>query len=106
MSKIMVVLFICLLFASCRSDVGQKKHNLQTAISSVQSLSRVQIFATPWTAARQVSLSITNSQSFLKLMAIGINRKKFLKHYKSLFSLAQVIGKGQSGRIQSFLKPL
>ena len=38
--------------------------------SSVQSLSRVRLFATPWTAARQASLSITNSQSLLKLMSI------------------------------------
>ena len=38
--------------------------------SSVQSLSRVLLFATPWTEARQASLSITNSQSFLKYMAI------------------------------------
>ena len=38
--------------------------------SSVQSLSRVQLFATPWTAARQPSLSITNSQSLLKLVSI------------------------------------
>ena len=39
-------------------------------ISSVQLLSRVWLFATPWTAARQASLSITNSQSLLKLMYI------------------------------------
>ena len=39
-------------------------------ISSVQSLSRVQLFATPWTAAHQASLSITNSWSLLKLMSI------------------------------------
>ena len=38
--------------------------------SSVQSLGHVRLFATPWTAARQASLSITNSQSFLKLMSI------------------------------------
>ena len=38
--------------------------------SSVQSLSCVQLFATPWTAARQASLSITNSRSSLKLMSI------------------------------------
>ena len=38
--------------------------------SSVQSLSRVQLFATPWTATLQASLSITNSQSLLKLMSI------------------------------------
>ena len=37
--------------------------------SSVQSLSRVQLFATPWTAACQASLSITNSWSLLKLMS-------------------------------------
>ena len=38
--------------------------------SSVQSLSHVRLFATPWTAARQASLSITNSQSSHKLMSI------------------------------------
>ena len=38
-------------------------------ISSVQLLSCVQLFATPWTAACQVSLSITNSWSLLKLMS-------------------------------------
>ena len=38
--------------------------------SSVQSLSGVELFATPWTAACQASLSITNSQSLLKLMSI------------------------------------
>ena len=37
---------------------------------SVQSLSCVQLFVTPWTVARQASLSITNSQSLLKLMSI------------------------------------
>ena len=37
---------------------------------SVQSLSRVWLFATPWTAAHQASLSITNSPSLLKLMSI------------------------------------
>ena len=38
--------------------------------SSVQSLSRVRLFATPWTAVHQASLSITNSWSLLKLMSI------------------------------------
>ena len=38
--------------------------------SSVQLLSRVRLFVTPWTAARQASLSITNSRSSLKLMSI------------------------------------
>ena len=40
--------------------------------SSVQSLSCVQLFATPWTAAHPASLSITSSQSFLKLMSIEL----------------------------------
>ena len=40
-------------------------------IHSFQSLSHVQLFATPWIAARQASLSITNSGSLLKLMSIG-----------------------------------
>ena len=39
-------------------------------MASVQSFSRVWLFATPWTAARQASLSITNSWSLLKLMSI------------------------------------
>ena len=38
--------------------------------SSVQSLSHVLLFVTPWTAARQASLSITSSWSLLKLMSI------------------------------------
>ena len=41
-------------------------------ISSVQSLSRVRLFAIPWTAVRQASLSITNSRSLLKLMSIEL----------------------------------
>ena len=40
--------------------------------SSVQSLTRVQLFATPWTAARQATLSIANSWSLLKLMSIEL----------------------------------
>ena len=38
---------------------------------SVQSLSHVQLFLTPWTAAQQASLTVTNSRSWLKLMSIG-----------------------------------
>ena len=40
--------------------------------SSVQLLSRVWLFEIPWTAAHQASLSITNSQSLLKLMSIEL----------------------------------
>ena len=42
--------------------------------SSVQSLSCVWLFATPWTAAHQASLSITNSRSLLKLRSIALVR--------------------------------
>ena len=47
------------------------KH-LSVQFSSVQSLSRVQLFTTPWTAAHQASLSITNSQSPPKPMSIEL----------------------------------
>ena len=45
---------------------------LSLIISSVQSLSCVQLFATQWTAARQASLSFTNSRSLPKLMSIEL----------------------------------
>ena len=45
--------------------------NFNRSISSVQLLSRVWLFVTPWTAARQASLSFTNSQSLLKLTCIN-----------------------------------
>ena len=45
-------------------------HPTENQCSSIQSLSHVRLFATPWTAARQASLSITNSRSLLKLMSI------------------------------------
>ena len=60
-----LLLFFCYpywLLTSFSLDVHQ--------FSSVQSLSRVQLFATPWIAARQASLSITNSQSSLKLKSV------------------------------------
>ena len=51
-----------LLRSNCSQTIPQ--------FSPVQSLSRVQLFATPWTAVCQASLSITNSRSLLKLMSI------------------------------------
>ena len=51
---------------SWKSDVS----NCAELKTSVQSLSHVQLFATPWTAAHQAYLSITNCQSLLKLMSI------------------------------------
>ena len=71
-----------LLLNNCGQNVGSKQKKIPhvqgqrrspskaVQFSSVQSLSHVQLFATPSTAARQASLSITNSQSLLKLMSI------------------------------------
>ena len=50
------------------------------SVSSVQSLSHVQLFATPWTAARQSSLSITISWSLLKLMSMIPSNHLILCH--------------------------
>ena len=63
------------LFMSILVDTGLFKQALTWFIviiqySSVQSLSHVWLFVTPWTAARQASLSITNSQSLLKFKSI------------------------------------
>ena len=54
--------------------VAQQKlsHQYKATISSVQSLSHVWLFATPWTAAHQASLSITNTRSPLKPMSIEL----------------------------------
>ena len=53
------------------SECELKKNGKQIhSLSSVQSLSHVRLFSTPWTAARQASLSTTNSWSLLKLMFV------------------------------------
>ena len=51
-------------------DIQSTLSVLKKWVSLVQSPSHVQLFATPWTAARQASLSITNSWSLLKLMSM------------------------------------
>ena len=52
---------------------AKKTNNISSVqFSSIQSLSPVQLFATPWTAACQASLSITNSHSVFKLMSIEL----------------------------------
>ena len=57
---------------SRRRSVNRKTEwRSSVRINSVQSLSCVWLLATPWTAAHQASLSITNSQSLLKLMSIA-----------------------------------
>ena len=54
------------------SHKGSPLSSSPALFQSVQLLSHVQLFATPWTAAHQASLSITNSQSLLKLMPIEL----------------------------------
>ena len=69
----------CCLWGCTESDIteaAQQRHVIYRHrwcyiyISLVQSLSRVRLFVTPWTAARQASLSISNSPSLLKFMSI------------------------------------
>ena len=65
----------------CRYDLNQILYNYTVEVrnrfkgldlidSSVQSLSHIQLFVTPWNAAQQAFLSITNSQNSPKLMSI------------------------------------
>ena len=61
---------ISLMLIQEKANAFMKTWKGNTAKKSVHSLSRVQLSATPWTAARQASLFITNSQSLLKLMSI------------------------------------
>ena len=56
----------------CPASFCTPRPNLPVQFSLVQLLSCLRLFATSWTAARQASLSITNSQSLLKLMSIKL----------------------------------
>ena len=70
--RILLALFLC--HMPFHSQPVPKPHTLFSSVqfSSVQSLSRVRLFATPWIAARQASLSITNSRSSLRLTSIQL----------------------------------
>ena len=57
-------------YHNSRSYTGIPNLVSECTISSVQSLSRIQLFMTPWTAACQASLSITNTQNLLQLMSV------------------------------------
>ena len=63
-------LYLSLMVNFCPSYYRGKVDTFTTQFSSVQSLSCIQLFVSPWTAAHQASLSITNSRSLLKLMSI------------------------------------
>ena len=65
--KILLVLILLEIYVCFSSNQSILK---EVQFSLVQSLSRVWLFATPWTAAHQASLSIANFRSLLKLMSI------------------------------------
>ena len=72
--------------------------------SSVQSLSRVRLFATPWTAAHQASLSITNSRSSLRLMSIeSVMPSSHLILCRPLLLLPQSLPAAESFPMSQFL---
>ena len=63
---------LTLLVGMQTSTATEEKSVEIPSVGSVQSLSHVQIFVTPWTAARQASLPITTSRSLLKLIYIRL----------------------------------
>ena len=70
---------------------AKRRHSCITDLSSVQSLSGVWLFVTPWIAARQASLSITNSWSSLKLMSIeSVMPSNYLILCRPLFLLPPI----------------
>ena len=80
-------------FNSCGTRALEQRLNSCGSVqfSSVQSLSCVRLFATPWTAARQASLSITISQSSLKLTSIeSVMPSSHLILCRSLFLLPPI----------------
>ena len=70
MKKYNWIFCVFYVFCPCPNTVFPQLKSNTCLFSSVQSFSRVWLFATPWIAARQASLSITNSRSSLKLMSI------------------------------------
>ena len=60
----------CSIYVTREFQIKMRYHYTVIQFSSVQWLSRVRLFVTPWTVVCQTSLSINNSQSLLKLMSI------------------------------------
>ena len=74
--------------AGLKLSMQKTKIMVSSPISSVQSISCIWLFVTPWTAACQASLSITNFWSLLKLMSIELVMGKKWKQWQILFSWA------------------
>ena len=80
-----------------------RKLKVRAFISSVQLLSRVWLFVTLWTVARQVSLSITNSWSLLKLMSIkSLTPSTISSSIIPFFSCSQSFLESRSFRVSQF----
>ena len=80
-----IICFIIYIYSTIFLSIYQVDH------SSVQSLSRVRLFATPWIAARQASLSITNSRSSPKLISIeSVMPSSHLILWRPLFLLPPI----------------
>ena len=67
----LLIFLLAILIPACDSSSLAFHMMYSASVQFSQLLSCVQLFATPWTTARQASLSITNSRSLLKLMSIG-----------------------------------
>ena len=86
-----------------RSVKTGTQHGLVMAV--VQSISGVWLFVTPWTAARQASLSFTVSRSLLKVMSIELHRKIssppfFIGKASGSFPMSQLLAKGLEFQLQ------
>ena len=68
--KVITFLWNLSMYICTHLHVNQTQKRIKIQFRWVQSLSRVQLFVTPWIAAHQASLSITNIQSLLKRMSI------------------------------------
>ena len=94
-------------YRTSRRKRGYDLHCVSTLVVIIQLLSRVWLFFTPWTAARQASLSITNSENLLKLMstesAMASNHLilcLLLLLLPSIFSSIRVFSNGSALRIR------
>ena len=88
-----------------RSTAPKLEHTSESPkFSSVQSLSRVWLFVTPWTSAYQASLSITNSQSLLKLTSIeSVMTSNHLIFHRPFSSHLQSFSASGSFKMSQFL---
>ena len=70
LKNIKIILSLWVIWKQAMGPIWTTLRSLPVQFSSVQSLSRARLLATPWIAAHQAFLSITNSQSLLRLMSI------------------------------------